>query len=320
MVDVLGNEVKYSEGNGENKMKEDIRKFARIGLVHHLLYPDCIKDPDYHVKTLLEFIQRKDIETFDCCIPYGEERRKKVIDRVRNSGKEVVYALHLFPNRKISLASLCPQEQGLSRIVIKDQIDIAATIGATGFVFISGADLPENRNGAKKCFLDFCKWFCSELKPHGMNALLEPFDRTIDKKFLFGPIDECVEFLDSFSNEVNNIGILLDFAHLPLMGDDFQYSIFKTGPYLKRVHLGNCVLKNKNNPLYGDQHPPIGIKEGEIDIPELTVILKSLLKTGYLNKVRRGALILEMTPFPGKSVEYTITDSFERLEKAWEMV
>ncbi|MHB8278394.1 MAG: sugar phosphate isomerase/epimerase family protein [Candidatus Humimicrobiaceae bacterium] len=301
-------------------MKEDICEYARIGLVHHMLYPEGVKDPDYHVETLLEFIQRKDIETFDCYIPYGEERRRKVIDRIRNCGKEVVYDLHTFPSRKISLGSLCPQEQGLSRIVIKDQLNIAAAIGATGFVFASGADLPENRNEAKKCFADFCKWFCSELKPHGIDALLEPFDRTIDKKFLLGPIDECVEFLDSLSNEVNNIGFELDFAHLPLMGEDFEYSIFKTAPYLKRVHLGNCVLRDKNNPLYGDQHPPIGIEGGEIDIAELIVILRGLLKIGYIDKDRRGALVLEMTPFPGKSVEYTINNSFERLEKAWEKV
>lgn len=299
-------------------MKEDIRKYAKLGLVHQMLYPECTKDPDCHVETLLEFINRKDIETFDCCIPYGEERREKVIDRIRNCGKEVVYSLHLFPNRKISLASLDPQEQGLTRIVIKDQINIAAAIGATGFVFVSGADVPEDRGEAKKCFADFCKWFCSELKPYAIDALLEPFDRTIDKKFLLGPIDECVELLDSLSGEVNNIGFELDFAHLPQMGDDFKYSIFKTAPYLKRVHLGNCVLKDKNSPLYGDKHPPIGMEGGEIDIPELTVILEGLLKAGYLDKDSRGALVLEMTPFPGKSVEYTINDSFERLEKAWE--
>jgi len=301
-------------------LKEDIREYARIGLVHHMLYPECTKDPDFHVETILEFIQRKDIESFDCYIPYGEKRRRKLIDRIKNCGKEVVYSLHVFPSRKISLASLDPQEQGITRVVIKDQINLAAAIGATGFVFVSGADLPESRGEAKKCFADFCKWFCSELKPHGIDALLEPFDRVIDKKFLLGPIDECVGFLDSLSTEVNNIGFELDFAHLPLMGDNFEYSIFKTAPYLKRIHLGNCVLRNKNNPLYGDKHPPIGVEEGEIDIPELIVILRSLLKIGYLNKSRRGALILEMIPFPGKSVEYTIADSFERLIKAWEAV
>lgn len=86
------------------------------------------------------------------------------------------------------------------------------------------------------------------------------------------------------------------------------------------MHLGNCILKSTINPLYGDKHPPIGIEEGEIDIPELAVILKNLLKIGYLNKNKRGSLVLEMIPFPGKSVQYTIADNFEKLRTAWEIV
>jgi sugar phosphate isomerase/epimerase len=302
------------------KMRKDIRNYARLGFVHHILYPDCTKDPEYHIETLLNLIQREDIETLDCYIPYGDEIRKKVIDKIRKCGKEVVYDLHTFPSRKISLGSLDPQEQGLSRIVIKDQINIAGAIGAKGLVFASGADIPDNRGAAKSCFSDFCRWFCSELEQYGINALLEPFDRDIDKKFLLGPINECVDFLDSLSSEVKNIGIELDFAHLPLIGDDFQYSIYKTAHYLKRVHLGNCVLKNKKSPLYGDHHPPIGIEGGEIDVAELIVILKGLLEIGYIDKYRRGAIVLEITPFPGKSLEYTIDDNIERLEKAWREV
>ena len=86
-------------------MKEDIRDYAKIGLVHHMLYPDCVKDADYHTETLLKFIQRKDIETFDCFLPYGKERRRRISESIRESGKEVVYSLHIFPLRKISLAS-----------------------------------------------------------------------------------------------------------------------------------------------------------------------------------------------------------------------
>ena len=301
-------------------MIDDIRKYAKIGLVHHLLYPDCTKDPDYHTDTLLKFIQRKDIETFDCFMPFGSERRKKIINGIKSTGKEVAYSLHAFPLRKISLASLDPQEQELTKFILADQIDAAAAIGATGFVFASGADLPEDRTGAKNSLKDFCIWFCLKLQSHGIDALLEPFDRTIDKKFLLGPIDECVDFLDSLPGRASNIGIELDFAHLPLMGDSFEYSIIRTSKYLKRVHLGNCIYKNINNPLYGDKHPPIGIKDGEIDVPELAVILKNLLKIGYLNKSNRGSLVLEMTPFPNQSVEYTVKDNFKRLEEAWKMI
>jgi sugar phosphate isomerase/epimerase len=301
-------------------MKENIRTYAKIGLVHHLLYPKCIIDPDYHTDTLEEFINRTDIETLDCCVPYGDERRIRLINQLRHCSKEIVYALHLFPSRKISLSSLDPQEQAITRLVIKDQIAMAAEIGALGFVFVSGADVPDNRSKARESFKDFCLWFCAELKPYGIIALLEPFDREIDKKYLYGPIDECVELMDELSKEVDNIGIELDVAHLPLMGEEFTYAIKASAKYIKRVHLGNCIFKDKSNPLYGDMHPPIGIEGGEIDVFELKIILKALLEVGYLNKNNRNPLILEMTPFPNKTVEYTITESMRRLAEAWAAV
>lgn len=104
------------------------------------------------------------------------------------------------------------------------------------------------------------------------------------------------------------------------MRENFASAINATGPWLKRIHLGNCVLKDKSHPCYGDTHPPAGYLGGEIDIPEMTEILRSLLDVGFLDKENRGNLLIEMTPWPGKTVEETITDGFDRLEKAWKLV
>jgi|LSQX01.3.fsa_nt_gb sugar phosphate isomerase/epimerase len=301
-------------------MNKPINNYAKLGLVHHLLYPECMNDADNHVATLKEFTKRTDIEAYDCCLPYGKERREELIPIIKNSGKDVSYALHLFPCRKISLASLDIQEQAIARLVIKDQIEMAAKIGATGFVFVSGADLPDNRPAAQEAFKDFCRWFCNELKPYNITALLEPFDQTIDKKYLYGPIDSCVELVEEISKEYDNIGIELDVAHLPLMFEDFESAIMRCGEHIKRVHLGNCVLKDKNHPLYGDYHPPMEFEGGEIGLPELVIILESLFKCGFLSETNRKPLIMEMTPFPGKDVEYTVDRTMNLLARAWKEV
>ena len=165
-------------------MQDNIREYAKLGLVHHLLYPKCTVDAKYHADTLETFVQRKDIESLDCCLPYGNDLREKLIPIIKNCGKDVSFAMHLFPARKISFSSTDVQEQNLIRLVVKDQIEMAGAVGATGFVFPSGADVPEDRESAKKAFYDFCLWFCENLAPYGTDALLEPFDRTIDKKCL----------------------------------------------------------------------------------------------------------------------------------------
>ena len=299
-------------------MTGNIREFAKLGLVHHMLYLNCVNDPVYHAQTLAEFACRADIETFDFCVPYAEPWRSKAIDATKQCGKDTAYALHLFPARKISLGSLDLTERELTKIVVRDQIEQAVKAGAKGFVFVSGADISEHRAEAQERFYEFCLWFCGELKPHGITALLEPFDRTVDKKFLYGSIDECVELIDRVSKIHNNIGIELDIAHLPLMGEDIRESILKCGDRIKRVHLGNCVLKDKCCPLYGDMHPPMGIEGGEICERELTAALKALLEIDYLDKSKRNPLVLEMRPIDEEnSIERTIAYSFSLLDRAW---
>jgi len=302
-------------------MKDDIRDYARLGLVHHLLFPRCMDDADHHAATLAKFVGRSDIETLDCCIPYGEGRRARLVPLVRRCGKEVVYATHLFPLRKIAFATTSPPEQGLVRTVLRDQVAMAAAIGAKGMIFASGADVAEaERPAARAAFADFCRWLCAQLEPHGITAMLEPFDRTIDKRFLYGPSVECVELIRSLEGEADNLGIELDMAHLPLMGESFAHAIRTCAPYLRRVHLGNCVLRDTASPLYGDQHPPIGIEGGEIDVPQVAEILRLLLDAGYLSRERRGALVVEMQPFPGRSAEETVLDSMQRILRAWQEI
>jgi len=301
-------------------MNRDIREYASIGLVHHMLYPRHLTDEAYHSETLKGMIDRTDIETIDFYLPFNEDIRRDVINHIVRSGKESVYAAHAVPSRKISLCTASLNEIGLLKLLLKDQISVAAAAGASGFIFISGADIPDDRESARERFHEFCLWFCSELKPHGICAMLEPFDREVDKKYLFGPLQECSELMEKVSKVYDNIGIELDIAHLPLMGESFSDAVRICAPYLKRVHLGNCVLKDKSHPLFGDTHPPIGYKDGEIDTPELAEMLSLLLDCGYLSREKRGAIVFEMTPFPGKSPEFTITDAFRRLNEAWSRV
>ena len=55
-------------------------------------------------------------------------------------------------------------------------------------------------------------------------------------------------------------------------------------------------------------------------MPEITDILRCLLEVGLLGKASRGCLVIEMTPWPGKTVEETVADSMDRLARAWKNV
>ncbi len=303
-------------------MKPTITQYARLGLVHHMLYPDCAEHPEQHVATLKALAGRTDIETLDCCLPYDPAARAELIPVLRACGKtDITFAVHFYPLRKISFCSTSLPEQAQARMIVRDMIDQAVAIGATGFIFASGGPTPSEATLANHAaFAAFCRWLCGELRPHGITAQLEPFDMTIDKKFLYGPTAQCVGLIESLKPEVDNLGIELDMAHLPLMGETSVHAIRAAAPHLKRVHLGNCVLRDTAHPRYGDTHPPMGFAGGEIDVPELTEILRVLLEVGFLSRASRGNLVIEMTPWPGKTVQETIADGFGRLNQAWEQV
>jgi len=303
-------------------MNEPLNCFARLGLVHHMLYARSVEDPDYHVRTLEAMVSRTDIETLDCCLPYGKERQERLVRAIRASGKvHVAFALHLFPLRKLSLAATSYSEQAQVRLIVGDFIAQAAAMGAKGFVFASGGPpYAETTRANQAAFLDFCRWFCEQLAPHGIDALLEPFDFDFDKKFAYGPLDLNLELVQRVRSEFPNIGIELDVAHLPLMREEFVSSIRRSAPFLKRVHLGNCVKKNPADPFYGDRHPPIGYPGGEIDTRELEQILRTLLEVGFLSRDNRGDLIIEINPFPGRTEDDSVADNFARVNDAWAQV
>lgn len=303
-------------------MEGSIRDYARLGLVHHMLYPESIFNPEEHERTLEAFIRREDLETFDCCLPYGADRQERLAEKIADCGKEdICFATHLFPRDSISFLDTRYYVQEQIKMVIEEMVRQAALIGAVGFIFTSGGPSPsEAGKGAAAVFDDFMGWLCRRLSEYGMQALLEPADYDVDKCQFYGSSSACVELIERVHPEnprEGNFGINLDYAHVPLMHETIEEATRKTAPYIRRVHLGNCVIKEKDHAFYGDRHPPIGIEGGEMDVPELVTTFRELLKIGFLNKKKRGSLLIEMVPWPGKGVGETVQDNFERIEKAW---
>jgi sugar phosphate isomerase/epimerase len=270
--------------------------------------------------SLPRLLDRRDIETVDCCLPYPGPARDRLVPILRNSGKEIVYAIHGFPLDKIRLGSVFDHEQGLARFVLEDQVAVAAEIGARGFNFASGIDPgPADRPAAMRALADLCRWLCPRLKSHGMIGLLEPFDREFDRRFLLGPTTECVALIESMRPENDNLYVQLDLAHIPLMGERFDEAVYACGRYIGHVHLGNCVMKDRADPFWGDKHPPIGYPGGEIDNAALAAALRCLRKSGYLNPQHRGSISIEAQPANGWTPEQTIEDQLRRLHDAWEV-
>ncbi|MEE9399125.1 MAG: hypothetical protein V3V23_02555, partial [Dehalococcoidales bacterium] len=108
-----------------------------------------------------------------------------------------------------------------------------------------------------------------------------------------------------------------DLSHLPLMGESSDYALSAAKDYLTHVHIGNCVLKDKNHPAYGDKHPPFGIAGGENDVEEVRLFLKILMDIGYLGEGKQNVVAFEVKPLDGESSEVVIANAKRTLMEAW---
>lgn len=305
-------------------MKEPLRSVARLGFCHHTFFP-CKDDPELHVDTLPRIVARDDVEVIDLTIPYGDRYRERAIRLVKGCGKAICYDGYLMPTRKIPLGTLSPTERAQILVLAKEQVDVAYEVGAFLFMQSVGADPgPEQRSRAYEGLSEYIRELSAYMRRRGSALGMQPIsfavelmDREIDRKSLCGPTAEVVAYLDRLVSAVPEVGLVPDMAHVPLMRETFEQTLVESRRYIKHIHVGNCIQQDRSHPWWGDQHPPIGIPGGEVDVPELRRILGTLWDLGYLGPAARGTLTLEIRAFPGKTVEETIVDNLGRLEQAW---
>ena len=151
--------------------------------------------------------------------------------------------------------------------------------------------------------------------PNDVCLCLEPTDWDVDKYFLLGKLEDTVKCVESISKAGQNIGILLDMGHIPIIHETIQSAVAKTAPFLQHIHMGNCVIKDKNHPLYGDKHPCWGHEGGEYDENDGELYLRELKKAGYFSGKTAQTVSFEMRPLTGMNAEQTIkylSDWFHR--------
>jgi len=162
------------------------------------------------------------------------------------------------------------------------------------------------------------KEICDYAKSKGdLGIVLEVFDQEIDKKCLIGPAKDARRVAEEVREEFDNFGLMVDLSHLPLLGETPAQAIIPVKDYLVHAHMGNCIMRDKEHPGYGDQHPRFGIKGGENDVKELTEYLKVLLDIGFLNPENPPIVSFEVKPLADESSEVVIANAKRVLREAW---
>lgn len=297
-------------------MQESWRNYVKMGTVHFMSYPECLKGEGPILETLTKIVEDDFFEMVEISWVKDSEVRRQVRDLLACSGMTVGYGAQ--PMMLANKVSLCYPREFAELSKIKACIDEAAYLGAPRVALLSGK-AAKNGKVARNILIENLKEICAYGAKKGIGIVLETFDRNIDKKCLIGPAKEAAEVAQAVRKDFPDFGIIYDLSHVPLLKEDPWNALIELKAYLVHVHIGNCVMRVRNHPLYGDNHPPFCVPGGENSVEELRSFLRILLSFNYLDKYKKEkpTISFEVKPLPGQNPEVVIAQSKRVFYEAW---
>ena len=295
-------------------MKDSLHSYMKVGIVHPMAFPEGDLMDNLKVITEDEFFGAIEIKS----VP--EDARDEVAKLLAASRLEVGYVGQAtLLAEKLDLNSPVPQQREAAVTKMKSGVDESYSLGARKFAMLSGpAPPPEKYEHGRELLADSLSQICAHAKNKGnIGVVLEIFDRDVDKKCLIGPTEDGVQVAQAVRRQHPNFGLLVDLSHLPLLKESAEYALQTAKDYLTHVHIGTCILKNKNHPAYGDKHPPFGAAGSENEVNEVTLFLKALMDIGYIGAGKQNVVAFEVKPLEGQSSEAVVAGAKRTLMEAW---
>jgi sugar phosphate isomerase/epimerase len=295
--------------------------FMSVGIIHFMAFPETGQGEGPVVETLKTLCDDEYFQVIEVTAIRDAAVRQRAIQLVRDSGKKAAFgAQPILLAGRHDLNSTEPRVRQAALDAVRAVIPQAKEWGACGLAVLSGPDPGEaNRPLAKTMLCASLKELCEfSRRAGGPPVLLETFDRVrFGKNCLIGPTEEAAGIADRVYPYYRDFGLLLDLSHLPLLGETPDHALKTARQDLRHVHIGNCVLRDKSHPAYGDQHPMFGIPEGENGVNELAAFLKVLLEIGYIGDSKRNIVSFEVKPFGGQTSAQVLENAKETLDAAW---
>jgi sugar phosphate isomerase/epimerase len=293
-----------------------LKDYVRLGLNHHLLYADVIKDSTEHLRTLEVVLADRRLDILDMWYPW--DIKDETLKAINDSGITIYYNMgNRAGQSPLAPAAMDNEHRKYTLDIYKDELKRAKLCNAQKIITNSGPNDVENRDKCKDNLVDFyielCK--CAE----GIVVMIEPTDYDTSKCKLIGSSAEAVEICRRVRDaSCDNMSSMIDMCHIPLMHETLAQAVVDTGDYLEHIHLGNCVT-DKQSPFYGDKHPGIGINGGVYGIEDIAEIFRLCISNGYFSKNNKGSASIEMRRLPQQSSEYCFDKYYEAVCRAWEI-
>ncbi len=301
-------------------MDAPMKRYMRPGIVHFKAYP-----VEQGVGPIVETLADLAADTFFGAIEVGWMKDPVVRDEARHilaqSHLEVCYATQpaMF-SQKLSLNALNPDARRRALNQVKNCIHEAAHLGARWVRVVAGKDPgPDRREEAKRLLVESLLQICEYARDYNDPGLtLKIFDRSIDKESLIGPYQDALDVVKAVRQSFPAFGLLVDLSHFPLLKEDPREVIPALLPYLIHVHIGNCYIRDRRHPAYGDLQPRFDFPDSEVSVDDVQAFFRLLVDQGFLSPRTRPVVSAEVRPLlAGERSELIVANAKRVMEEAW---
>ena len=303
-------------------MQESWHRYLRLGIVHFMAFPAVLKGEGPLVDTVKQVAGDEFFTAIEVGWMNDAALRAAAAAALRESHLSVGFgAQSALLVTKSNLNAPEAEERRKAVDLVRGCVDQAAELGAGRVAVLSGpypGAADESR--AKQYLVESLLDLSSYGRGKGIGITLETFDRTIEKKALAGPTRLCVEISEAVRRDFPEFGLMLDLSHIPLLGEGIRDSLTMARDHLVHAHIGNCVMRDRAHPAYGDQHPRFGIAGGENDTPQVVEFVRCLFDIGFLGGKERPFFSFEVKPLPNETPEAVIAGTKRVFQEAWAQV
>ncbi len=303
-------------------MNESMHKYMKIGLIHFMSYPNCIKGKGPIEETIKKIAIDDYFDAVEITWIKDREVKEKIKKIIETSHLTVGYgAQPRLLTTGLNINDLNEGERLKAVDTLKEGIDEAYEMGALGLGYLSGKYPEDKVEEAYQALVKSTKELCEYAKLKGnLKIILEIFDYDVDKKSLIGPARLAKRFAEEITKEYDNFGLMVDLSHIPQLHETIEESLLPIKDYIIHAHIGNCVIKDPSLPAYGDQHPRFGFPNSECDVDELVQYLRVLKSIGFLCEEKRPILSFEVKPVGDEDPDIVIANGKRVFNLAWARV
>jgi sugar phosphate isomerase/epimerase len=298
-----------------------IYNHLKLGIVHFKAFPEVVRGEGPIVETLQKIVEDDFWTAVEIGLIKDIKQRNEVRKLLEVSHMEVCYATQpKVLTNKLNLNSLDIIERKKAVNAVKGCVDEAFDIGASWIRFISGKDPGDkDREDAKKVLIDSLSEIIEYADELGeMGFTLKIFDRDVDKCALIGHFTDAADVAGELCPRYKNFGLLSDLSHFGLLREKPEEAIPLVKEYPLHFHLGNCLVKERRHPLYGDLQPRFGIPGGEVDTEDVREYFQLLKNLELIGPKIKPVCSVEVRPLLAEEYSEVIIANAKRvIKEAW---